>query len=70
MLGGDPWDSAAIAATARLNPSMTAAGEWTTNATASSSPSLRIVCGVPPASVTTSPEPATTRRTDPSGSPT
>ena len=49
MLGGVPGDSAAIATTARVNPSMTAAGEWTTNATASSSPSLRMVCARTPA---------------------
>ena len=60
-----PGDQRGIPAAAREKPSIGPAGECTTNATASASDSLRMVCGVPPASGTTSPGPAVTRRTAP-----
>ena len=55
--------AAARAAAARENSSIGAPGAWTTNAVASAPDSLRTVCGVRPASGTTSPAVAVTRRT-------
>jgi hypothetical protein len=75
VLGGDGQDGvrarlppAASAAPARRKPSIVAPGACTTKAAAPAPDSLRMVCGVPPASGTTAPAAAVQRHTLPSGS--